>query len=409
MRKNIVVGLDLGSTKLSVAVGEANPDHSLTVLALSHLDSSGMRRGNVIDIESSVRAIDELLDGVERIAGTQIGAARVGFSGTSVSTTINRATIAVTNPNREINSDDISRAIQAARMIPVSPDCSVVHIIPRQYIVDGYEGVIDPLGMMGSRLEVEVIIVTAMTAALQNIVKTVSRTGTKVKEIVLSSILSADAVLLPAEKEMGVALIDVGGGTSDIAIFEQGSLVFASVLPIGGDYITRDLAVGLRTTIDEARRIKENFGYAHVDLTPDGKAVEISSIYGKESRQVLEKTIASIIQPRVEELLELLNSELRRSGFSGVLPAGIVLTGGSSLLKGIIPVGEEYLKMPMRIGLPENINFGINQQYGPEYAAVLGNLMYGARLHYGLGGEQQDRIMGGFFSKIGYWFKELFS
>ncbi|MGE5543598.1 MAG: cell division protein FtsA, partial [Bacillota bacterium] len=394
---------------LAAAVGEVNPDQSLTVLALSHIDSSGMRRGNVIDIEASARAIDELLDGVERIAGTHITTTRVGFSGTSVSTTINRATIAITQPSYEINSDDIRRAIQAARMIPVSPDRSVVHIIPRQFIVDGYEGVVDPLGMMGSRLEVEVIIVTAMTSALQNMVKTVSRTGTKVKEIVLSSILSAEAALLPAEKEMGVALIDIGGGTSDIAVFEGGALVFASVLPVGGDYITRDLAVGLRTTIDEARRIKENFGYAHVDLAPDGKMVEISSIYGKESRQVSEKTIASIIQPRVEELLELLNTELRRTGFSGVLPAGIVLTGGCALLKGIIPVGEEYLNMPMRLGFPENISYGINQQYGPEYAAVLGNLLYGARLLNYVGGEQQDKLMGGFFSKVGYWFKELFS
>ena len=404
-----MVGLDLGSTKMAVAVGEVNSDNSLAVLALSHLDSSGMRRGNVIDIESSARAIDELLDGIERIAGTHIGAARVGFSGTSVSTVTNRATIAVTNPNHEVNTDDISRAIKAAQMIPVQPDRSVVHIIPRQFILDGYEGVVDPLGMMGSRLEVEVIIVTAMTSALQNIIKTVTRTGTKVKEIVLSTILAAEAVLLPAEKEMGVALIDIGGGTSDIAIFDQGSPVYASVLPIGGDYITRDLAVGLRTTIDEARRIKENFGYASVNLVPDGKMVEISSIYGKESRQVSEKTIASIIQPRVEELLELLDVELRRTGYGGVLPAGIVLTGGTSLLKGIIPVGEEYLNMPMRIGFPENISFGINQRYGPEYAAVLGNLLYGARQVGSLGGEQQDRLMGGFFSKISRWFKELFS
>lgn len=408
MRRNIVVGLDLGSTKLAVAVGEVNSDHSLTVLALSHIDSSGMRRGNVIDIESSARAIDELLDGVERIAGVHITTTRVGFTGTSVSTVTNRATIAVTNPNHEINSDDINRAIQAARMIPVTPDRSVVHIIPRQFIVDGYEGVVDPLGMMGSRLEVEVIIVTAMTSALQNMVKTVSRTGTKVQEIVLSSMLAAEAVLLPAEKEMGVALIDIGGGTSDMAVYDQGSLVHASVLPIGGDYITRDLAVGLRTTIDEARRIKESFGYANINLAPDGKIVEISSIYGKDSRQVSEKTIASIIQPRVEELLELLDLELRRTGFGGALPAGIVLTGGTSLLKGIIPVGEEYLNMPMRIGFPENVGYGIDQQYGPEYAAVLGNLLYGARL-VNSGGEQQIRLVGGFFSKVSQWFKELFS
>ncbi len=404
-----MVGLDLGSTKMAVAVGEVNPDNSLTLLALSQIDSSGMRRGNVVDIESSARAIDQLLDGVERIAGTSITSTRVGFNSTSVATTINRATIAVTHPHHEINSDDISRAIQAARMVPVSPDRSVVHIIPRQFIVDGYEGVVDPLGMMGSRLEVEVIIVTAMTSALQNMVKTVSRTGTKVREIVLSSILAAEAVLQPAEKEMGVVLVDIGGGTTDVAVFEQGSLVYASVLPVGGDYITRDLAVGLRTTIDEARRIKENYGYAHVDLISEGTMVEISSIYGKDSRQVSQRTIASIIQPRVEELLEILNAELRRTGFNGVLPAGIVLTGGCSLLKGIIPFGEEYLNMPMRIGYPENGGLGVNQQYGPEYAVVLGNLLYGARVLGDLGGDKQDKLLGGFISRIGYWFKELFS
>jgi len=409
VRRNIVVGLDLGSTKMAVAVGEVNNDNSLTLLALSQIDSSGMRRGNVVDMESSARTIDELLDGVERIAGTHITTTRVGFNSTSVATTINRATIAVTHPNHEINSDDINRAIQAARMVPISPDRSVVHIIPRQFIVDGYEGVVDPLGMMGSRLEVEVIIVTALTSALQNMVKTVGRTGTKVKEIVLSSILSAEAVLQPAEKEMGVVLVDIGGGTSDIAVFEQGSLVYASVLPVGGDYITRDLAVGLRTTIDEARRIKENYGYAHVDLVPEGEMVDISSIYGKDSRQVSERAIASIIQPRVEELLEILNAELRRTGFDGVLPAGIVLTGGCSLLKGIIPFGEEYLNMPMRIGYPENGGLGINQQYGPEYAAVLGNLLYGARVLSNLQGEKQDKLISGFISRIGYWFKELFS
>ena len=402
-----MVGLDLGSTKMAVAVGEVNNDNSLTLLALSQIDSSGMRRGNVVDMESSARTIDELLDGVERIAGTHITTTRVGFNSTSVATTINRATIAVTHPNHEINSDDINRAIQAARMVPISPDRSVVHIIPRQFIVDGYEGVVDPLGMMGSRLEVEVIIVTALTSALQNMVKTVGRTGTKVKEIVLSSILSRSGS--PARRKGNVWC----WWTSEGVQATLRSLNKDHWLCIGSagrrDYITRDLAVGLRTTIDEARRIKENYGYAHVDLVPEGEMVDISSIYGKDSRQVSERAIASIIQPRVEELLEILNAELRRTGFDGVLPAGIVLTGGCSLLKGIIPFGEEYLNMPMRIGYPENGGLGINQQYGPEYAAVLGNLLYGARVLSNLQGEKQDKLISGFISRIGYWFKELFS
>ncbi|NLB18335.1 MAG: cell division protein FtsA, partial [Syntrophomonadaceae bacterium] len=231
MRKNIVVALDLGSSKLSVAVGQLNQDSTISVLALNQIDTAGIRRGNVVDIESLVGAIDELLDGVERISGIQISSAMLGFSGTSTATTINRATIAVANPNHAITGEDIERAIQAARMIPISPDRSVVHVIPRQFTVDGFEGVVDPLGMMGSRLEVEVIIVSAMTSALQNLIRTVSRSGTKVKAIAINSIMAAEAVLSSAEKEMGVALIDIGGGTSEVAIFDQGALAFASVLP----------------------------------------------------------------------------------------------------------------------------------------------------------------------------------
>ncbi|NLV15797.1 MAG: cell division protein FtsA [Syntrophomonadaceae bacterium] len=409
MRKNIVVALDLGSSKLSVAVGQLNKDGSITVLAINQVESAGMRRGNVVNIESLVGAIDELLDGVERISGIQIAEVTLGFSGTSLDTVINQATIAVANPNHAITGEDIERAIQAARMIPISPDRSVIHVIPRQFTVDGFEGVVDPLGMMGSRLEVEVIIVSAMTSALQNLVRTVTRSGTRVKAIAISGIMAAEAVLSPAEKEMGVALIDIGGGTSDVAIFEQGSLIFASVLPIGGDYIIRDLAVGLRTTIEEARRVMETYGDAAADMLPEARMVEIANIYGKESRQISENSIAAIIQPRVEEILGLLDMELRRAGFGGVLPAGVVFTGGTALLKGIAQVGEECIRMPIRIGYPENIGFGINQIYGPEYAALLGNLIYSGRSLKSFGGAGKERFTGGLFAKIGYWFKDLFN
>jgi len=409
VRKNIVVALDLGSSKLSVAVGQLNKDGSITVLAINQVESAGMRRGNVVNIESLVGAIDELLDGVERISGIQIAEVTLGFSGTSLDTVINQATIAVANPNHAITGEDIERAIQAARMIPISPDRSVIHVIPRQFTVDGFEGVVDPLGMMGSRLEVEVIIVSAMTSALQNLVRTVTRSGTRVKAIAISGIMAAEAVLSPAEKEMGVALIDIGGGTSDVAIFEQGSLIFASVLPIGGDYIIRDLAVGLRTTIEEARRVMETYGDAAADMLPEARMVEIANIYGKESRQISENSIAAIIQPRVEEILGLLDMELRRAGFGGVLPAGVVFTGGTALLKGIAQVGEECIRMPIRIGYPENIGFGINQIYGPEYAALLGNLIYSGRSLKSFGGAGKERFTGGLFAKIGYWFKDLFN
>ncbi|MGE5421963.1 MAG: cell division protein FtsA [Ignavibacteriales bacterium] len=409
MKRNIVVGLDLGTTKIAVAVGEVNPDGAISVLGLSKVDSAGLKKGSIVDIESAVRAIDEAMEEVERISGIHITSSRTGFGGISVGTVNNRATIAVGHPGHEITSEDVGRVIQAARLVTVPPDRSVIHIIPRQYTVDGYEGIIDPVGMVGTRLEVEVVIVTAATAALQNIVKTITKANTRVKEIALSSILAAESVLQPAEKEMGVALIDIGGGTCDIAVFEQGSLVFASVLPIGGDYITRDLAVGLRTTVEEARKLKEKVGFAVMAGVPDDRMVEVPSIYGKDSRQVSEKVISSIIQPRVEEILELIDLELRRTGFRGGLPGGAVFTGGTALLKGIIQAGEEYLNMPVRLGYPENLGLVPNESYTPENAAVLGNLVYGAKNLYDAGGMDQDLGINAMFSRVVQWFKDLFS
>ncbi|MGE5391990.1 MAG: cell division protein FtsA, partial [Deltaproteobacteria bacterium] len=210
MKRDIIVGLDLGTTKISAAVGEVNPDRSITVLAVSKRDSAGLRRGSIVDIEATAKAVDEVLEDVERIAGVQITSLRTSFSGITVSSAVNRATVAVGHPNLEITREDVDRAIESARMIVVPPDRSVVHIIPRHYTVDGYEGIIDPAGMMGSRLEVEVVVVTAATSSLQNMVKAVGRTGTKVREIILSSLLSAEAVLQPAEKDMGVVLVDMG-------------------------------------------------------------------------------------------------------------------------------------------------------------------------------------------------------
>ncbi|MGE5418160.1 MAG: cell division protein FtsA [Acidobacteriota bacterium] len=408
MKRDIVVGLDLGTTKISAAVGEINLDRSITVLAVSKRDSAGLRRGSIVDIEATAKAVDEVLEDVERIAGVQITSLRTSFSGITVSSAVNRATVAVGHPSLEITREDVDRAIESARMIVVPPDRSVVHIIPRHYTVDGYEGIIDPAGMMGSRLEVEVVVVTAATSSLQNMVKAVSRTGTKVREIILASLLSAESVLQPAEKDMGVVLVDMGGGTTDIAVYEQGTLIFASSLPIGSDYITRDIAVGLRTTTDDAKVIKEKYGFAKSDMTSDEKMVQVGSIYGKETREVSEQVLASIIQARLEEILELLDNELKRSGFKGMLPAGLVLTGGSALLKGIIPVCEEYLNMPVRIGYPENVGRVSSEINSPEYSTVLGALLYANRTSSSLGSSEHELSISGMFARLLEWFRDLF-
>lgn len=410
MKRNIIVGLDLGTTKTAAAVGEINPDRSLAVLAVSKTDSTGLRKGNIVDIEATSRAVDQVLEEVERISGIHINSVKAAFNGASISSILNRATVAVGQPNQEITHDDVTRAIQAARMVAVPPDRSVVHTIPRQYTVDGFEGVVDPAGMVGSRLEVEVVIITALTASLQNMVKAVNRTGTRVEEIVVSGLMSAESVLQPAEKEIGVVLVDIGGGTTDIVVFEQGAISFATVLPVGGDYITRDLAIVLRTTMEEARRIKEKYGTAIANDADDNNMLEISSIYGHEKHKISEKMVASIIQPRVEEMLEMVDSELRRSGYTykGMLPAGAVFTGGTALLKGIGQLGEEFLGMPVRIGYPENAGRIPGDYFSPEYSAVLGILLYGSRMLSAGGSDEFVLSISGMFNRVKDWFRDMF-
>jgi len=405
--QNVVVGLDVGSTKVVSAAAQLGLDGSVNVLGISEVPSAGLRKGNIIDIENAAGAIDNCLNELERLCGISIASARVGFSGGNVATLANRAVVAVGNPASEIVREDVERVMRAAKMIAIPPDRSIIHLLPRQFIVDGYEGVADAVGMVGSRLEVEVVLVTATTTAVQNLVKSVDRTGLKVKQLTLNPLLVAKSVLSPAEKEMGVVLVDIGGGTTDVSIYEKGSLVFTSILPVGGEYITRDLAVGLRTTLDEADRIKETHGCAWVEMARDDVMTDVANINGKEVRQVSEKMVASIIQPRVEEILELIQSELFRAGMIGIPPGGLVLTGGTSNLKGITRVVEEYLHIPSRIGLPENTTVLDNELRQAQYSAVLGALLYDMK------SATSDTVMdhellGNWLGRMIYWFRDLF-
>lgn len=405
--RNILVGLDIGTTKVASAAGEIAYDGSVNILGICEVPSTGLRKGNIIDIENTARAIDDCLNELERLCGVNIASARVGFSGANVATISNRGMVAVGHPGNEIAPEDVDRVMHAARMISIPPDRSVVHLLPRQFIVDGYEGVVDAVGMVGSRLEVDAVLVTAATTAVQNLLKSVGRTGLKVKDLTLNALLAAESVLSPAEKEMGVVLVDIGGGTTDISIYEQGSLAFGSILPVGGEYITRDLAIGLRTTIEEAKRIKEQHGCACLDMAQEGVEVEVSGINGKDTRRVSEKLIASIIQPRVEELLEIIQSELFRAGVMGIPPGGMVLTGGTSNLKGIAKLVEEYLHIPARIGVPENARSLNGEFKQAQYAAVLGALLYDLKAATPDVALEQE-LLGNWLGRIILWFKDLF-
>ncbi|MGE5395942.1 MAG: cell division protein FtsA [Chitinophagales bacterium] len=408
MGRNLIAALDIGTSKIAAALGEINHDGTVSVLALSRTKSAGVKYGGIVDIDAAAGAIDDILEDVERISGKHVSTLRAGFTGVGVNTITNKAVVPVSLPVHGITTEDVDRAIHAARMVVLSADRSIVHIVPRQFTVDGTSGIIDPIDMVGTRLEVEVVIATVPSAALQNMLKTINRTGTKVKEVGLNTIMAADAVLLPAEKEMGVALVDIGGGTCNIGIFLDGYIVFTAVLPVGGDYITRDLAIGLKTTMEEAQTVKEENGLAILKDARDDITITMKGIYGKETRQVSERVIASIIEPRVGEILELINTELERSGFKNMLPGGIVLTGGTALLKGILPACEEYLKLPARVGFPENIGTVPSDCYSPEYTALLGSLLHAAKDISSGRDPGHELFSNGILTRVVSWFKDLF-
>ncbi len=406
--RKIIVGLDVGTTKVAAAAGQVSHDGSVDVLGVSEVPSAGLRRGNVIDIDSTSKAIDRCLNELERICGISIASARVGFSGAGIATIPNRAVVAVGHPTNEIIQEDVERVIHAAKMVAVPPDRSIIHLLPQQFIVDGYEGVTDAVGMAGSRLEVEAVLVTAATTAVQNLMKALGRAGLKVKELTINALLAAESVLSPAEKEMGVVLVDIGGGTMDISIFEQGGLVFSSIVPVGGEHITRDLAVGLRTNLEEAKRIKEKHGCSSQEAAREDVMIDVTGINGKGVYQVSEKFVASIIQPRVEEMLEILQGELFRAGMIGVPPGGIVLTGGTSNLRGITRSVEEYLHIPARVGVPENTRVVNGEFKQGQYAAVLGALLYDNKNSTSDVSFDEELFLGSWLGRVIFWFKDLF-
>jgi cell division protein FtsA len=407
-RGNSIVGLDVGSSKVTVIVGELGPDEQLQIVGFGSVPSSGIRKGNVIDIERTVRSIEEAIERAEQISGRQIEGGYVGITGTTISSLNNRGVVAVANPDQEITQEDVDRVLQAARVIALPHDRRIIHVIPRQFIVDGNDNILDPVGMMGERLEVETHIVTITNTAAQNLLKCCERAGFHVQELVLNVFASGEAVLYPAEKELGVVVADIGGGTTDIAIFEQGSLWYTSVMPVGGDYITSDLAVGLRTPLAQAETVKTEHGGALAPLTSENDWIEVPSVGGKNVGRVSRKNIAEIIQPRVQEILELVKNKLEESGYSGLLPGGIVITGGTSLTEGIVELAADQLQRPVRIGYPEAVGGLADVIHSPVFASGIGLLLYGSKRRIYLVEEAESLSMKAITEKIKKWFKDLF-
>jgi cell division protein FtsA len=378
--ENFLVSCDIGSSKVCILIGEPNARGGLDILGKGASVHRGARKGNIINVDSTVEAIKKSAEEAEIMAGAQITRAYAGLSGSAVRSFNSRGVVAVSGKGREISRDDIARVVDAAKSVQVPQDHEIVHAIPREFTVDGQEGIADPLGMVGSRLESNVHIVTAPIAVAQNLGACLNKAGIEVVELVLEQFAAAEAVLTGDEKELGVCLADIGGGTTEIAVYQKGSIAHTAVIPVGGDHFTNDLAVVLRTPIPDAERIKKKSGSALVSSISEEEMVEIPLVGGRTPKLCPRTMLADILQPRAEELLTLIREEVRRLGLDSELRSGYVLTGGGSELEGFLEVAETVFDGPVRRGVPAaGIGGLVDVVSRPEWAVATGLLLYGHR------------------------------
>jgi cell division protein FtsA len=376
-KKDFIVGLDIGTTKICCVVGEATESGIIDIVGIGTAPSTGLRKGCVVNIDSTVESIAKAVEEAELMAGVEITNVYTGIAGGHIKSFNSTGIVAV--KDQEITEHDVQRVIDAAKAVAIPLDREVIHIIPQEYLIDDQDGIKDPIGMSGVRLESKVHIVTGAVSSAQNIIKCANKAGLNVAEICLEPIASSEAVLTQDEKELGVALIDIGGGTSDIAIFKEGAIVFTGVLAIGGNHITNDIAVGLRTPQTEAEKIKIQHGCALASLVKPDETIEVNGVGGRKSRVIARRLLAEIIEPRVEEMFSLIQREIAKSGFQDQLSAGLVITGGSTLLEGMPELAEFVFELPVKRGLPHSIGGLRDVVNSPKFATAVGLLKYGAR------------------------------
>jgi cell division protein FtsA len=374
-----VVGLDIGTTKITCVVAEVRENGAVDVVGLGEAPSRGLRKGVVVNLDATVEALKGAVEDAEVMAGVQVDSAVVGIAGGHIRSFNSRGVVAVSGRDRTVGKEDLRRVLEAARAVSIPQDREILHVTPQEYVLDDQNGIASPLGMTGTRLEANVHIVTAATPSVQNLVTCVNRAGIEVRDTVLEQLASAEAVLSADEKELGVALIDVGGGTTDLAIFEKGSLWHTAVLPVGGDHFTNDLAVGLRSPIPDAEKLKRKYGCALAAMVEDDDPVEVPSVGGRKPRVLSRQVMAEILQPRAEEIFTLIHEEIVRAGFEKLLNAGVVLTGGGCLLPGMAEVAEQVFDLPVRRGTPGGAGGLMQPASGPQFATAIGLALYGAR------------------------------
>ena len=375
----LIVGLDVGTTKVCAIVAAPRPGGGLDVVGVGAAPSRGLRRGIVVNIDSTVEAIRQAVAEAEQMAGVDVSAVYVGVAGGHIRSVNSRGVVAVSGKDREVSQADVDRAVDAARALNISQDREILHVLPQTFMVDDADGVREPLGMSGVRLEVEVHVVTAAVTSVQNVIRSVNRAGLTVQDVVLEPIASAEAVLYPDEKELGVLVIDIGGGTTDLALLRDGAVWHTAILPLGGDHISNDVAVGLRTPLTAAEALKKHYGCALTALVPAEETVDVPSVGGRKPRQLSRQVLSEIIQPRVEEIFSLVAREMRRAGFEEAATAGVVVTGGSSIMQGVPELAESVFDQPVRRGVPGDVSGLVNVVKSPVYATAVGLALYGAR------------------------------
>ena len=399
---NIIVGLDLGTTKVCAIVGEVKEGGQVDIIGIGISPSLGLKKGVVVNIDSTVASIKKAVQEAELMAGVEIDSVYVGISGSHIKGLNSRGVVAI--KNNEVGQPDVARVIDAARAVNIPMDQQVLHVLPQEFIIDDQDGIKEPLGMSGVRLEAKVHIITGAVTSIQNIVKSCSRAGLRVNDLVLQPLASSRAVLTTEEQELGVVVVDIGGGTTDVALFLEGSLWHTEVLPIGGNHLTNDIAIGLRTPASEAEKIKIKYGCALSSLVKHEETLDVPSVGGRPPRLLSRQILSEIIEPRVEELFSMVQQRLKKTGFEDMVASGIVLTGGAALMEGLQEAAERLLAMPVRRGTPKNIGGLMDVVNSPIYATGVGLVLYGAE-------NQQEaprkfRGGGGYVNRFWKWLGE---
>ncbi len=380
MAKNdIIAGLDIGTTKVCALIAELTENGQVLIIGMGIVPSTGMKKGVVVDIEATTRAVEEAVSLASRQANRDVDAVYVGVTGEHIASLNSSARIAITNPDHEITYSDVQRVLESARVIVLPPDRQIIHAIPRSYAVDGQDGVKQPIGMSGSRLEVETHIIHGTTTFLNNVEKCVEKAGLEIAESVLEPIATGEAVLMEAEKDLGVCLVDIGGGTSDLAVFLNGEIFYSAVIPVGGNHVTNDVAYGLTVGRDEAERLKTESGNALLELVSEEDVIAVRQVGRDESRKLRRTALVQIIEPRMQELFQLVKDELEKAECLGNTPAGLVISGGGSQLAGCVQVAQQVMNMPVRIGTPQGIGAIGETLTHPRYATAIGLILYGAK------------------------------